>query len=110
VAPVLTSAERLGDKIKAVVSQAPSLDGAENFKYNIKNRGVVGTVRLALMGITDTFRGLIGLSPAYIKIVGILGKDLAIMELSPDEARPLQCFTHHIMHISLLCSTTLLSV
>ncbi len=107
VAAVLSSAERLGDKIKAVVSQAPSLDGTENFKHNIKNRGVVGTVRVALMGITDTLRGLIGLSPAYIKVVGIRGKELAIMELSPDEVRHVPQSSHVIHAIRLFCTPPL---
>ena len=58
--------------IKAVVSQVPHLDGRAASKRGARQRGILGTVRLAILAISDIMRSFLGLQPIYIRIAGNL--------------------------------------
>ncbi len=75
----------MGHKVRAIVSQAPSLDGLANIMFIMRQRGVVASMRIALMGLTDMCRGLFGLSPAYIRMFGKEKTGFPVLELSADE-------------------------
>jgi len=73
---VLTSTSRLlsedketSESIKCLISQVPHLDGRAASLRSIKQRGFVGSLRVALIAILDFTRAAFGLSPAYVKIV-----------------------------------------
>jgi len=74
--------------IRAVVSQSPHLDGRINRKKNIApppvGRGLIGALKLTRAALADMFRTAVGLSPAYVPIVGPLGS-VSLMPLPPDE-------------------------
>jgi len=82
---VIEAAAALGDKVKAVVSQAPTLDGRQNTIFNMRNRGILASLRLVLNGLTDLSRRAIGLSTLYLPIVGLKGRDIALMEVDQKE-------------------------
>lgn len=80
---LVSAAELQHQSVKCILSQVPHLDGGIASKIGMQKRGVFGTLRLAYAGIADSLRGLLGLSPFYIKIAGVPG-ELAFMML--DEA------------------------
>jgi pimeloyl-ACP methyl ester carboxylesterase len=63
---------RKNSAIKAIVSQVPHLDGKVASKRGARQRGILGTVRLAILAISDMIRARLGLEPIYIRIVGNL--------------------------------------
>ena len=58
--------------IKAVISQVPHLDGRAASKRGARQRGILGTVRLAILALSDIMRSFFGLQPIYIRIAGDL--------------------------------------
>lgn len=91
---MLTAGARLGNTVKAIISQAPSLDGMTNLMLIMKQRGLVTSVRMVFMGMTDMCRGLFGLNPAYVPMFGRERHGFAILELSPDEVHgPISVFS-----------------
>lgn len=71
--------------IKAVISQVPHLDGRAASKRSAVKRGVLGTVRMAILALSDIVRSYLpGMSPVFVKIVGTT-KETAYMNLSPTE-------------------------
>ena len=58
--------------IKAVVSQVPHLDGRAASKRGARQRGILGTFRLAILALSDIMRSFFGLEPIYIRIAGNL--------------------------------------
>lgn len=81
---VVLAASRLGDKVRAVISQAPTLDGKANLAFNIKNRGVASTMRIVFSGVVDYLRNFCGLPSAYITLADLPGT-LAVMTISQKE-------------------------
>lgn len=67
---VLKVASEYKDGIKAVISQVPNLDGKQASKRGIKERGILGSIRVAILSLTDMLFATLGLSPIYVKIVG----------------------------------------
>mmetsp|Transcript_40630 Transcript_40630/g.99808 ORF Transcript_40630/g.99808 Transcript_40630/m.99808 type:complete len:406 (+) Transcript_40630:124-1341(+) len=83
---VLTAAALLRDHVRAVISQSPSLDGQASFELNLEKLGTKRAARMLFAAITDQLRGWLGLTPAYVKILGEEGKDmLSVMTVSPQE-------------------------
>jgi pimeloyl-ACP methyl ester carboxylesterase len=78
---VIMAAEKLGDAVKCVVSQVPHMSGRDASKRAISQRGVLGTLKLAVLIIADYARNMLGLTPLYIKIVGSVG-EISYMALS----------------------------
>lgn len=89
---VVQVANELNGSIRSVISQVPHLDGKAASVRGIKQRGTIGTIRVAVLAITDYVFGFIGLQPIYVKIVGSFN-DVAYMMLS-DEHKALYFAKH----------------
>lgn len=85
---VLVAAARAAPEvtIKAIMSQVPHLSGIEASKTSLKQRGLWGAVRLLMVGLHDSLRSRLGLSAAYIRLVGRPGQ-LVFMQLSEEQER-----------------------
>mmetsp|Transcript_6822 Transcript_6822/g.15093 ORF Transcript_6822/g.15093 Transcript_6822/m.15093 type:complete len:428 (-) Transcript_6822:260-1543(-) len=81
---VIVTAAKYRAAISAVVSQVPHLSGVEASKLGMSRRGLLGGLRLLAAGLHDRLRGLVGRSPAYVRLVGRPG-DLAFMLLHEEE-------------------------
>lgn len=66
---VITTAAR-DDRIACVVAQCPGVDGRAAAKAAFRNFGIRYMLRMVMNGQRDYFRGLLGLSPHKIPIVG----------------------------------------
>jgi len=83
---VIQAAAKLQDRVKAVISVVPMLDGRHNLWYSMESRGVFGSLRLLLCGVTDMVRGVLGMSPAYVPIIGLKDKhQFAVIEAAKSE-------------------------
>jgi pimeloyl-ACP methyl ester carboxylesterase len=67
----LVIASELGPtRIKSVISHVPHLDGREASKKAISQRGILKTIRIIILSISDFILShFLGLSPIYVKIV-----------------------------------------
>lgn len=83
---VLVVGNEMQDKVKAIISQIPNLDGKAASKRGIVTRGFFGTLQLGVAAIIDTLLDVFGLPPLYIKIVGVKG-DLCYMTLTEPEMK-----------------------
>jgi cephalosporin-C deacetylase-like acetyl esterase len=70
--------------VKAIVSQVPHLDGKNASKRALLTRGVVKTLKTAVVSLTDIVRWGLGLLPLYVKIAGTT-TDLSFMTMTQDE-------------------------
>lgn len=53
---VVLAAAQLQGRVKAIVTQAASLDGVRNVMFNLEKRGVWGVLRILLAALTDIAR------------------------------------------------------
>lgn len=85
---VLTAAHALKpNAIRGVISQVAHLDGIAATQCAIKQRGVVGTIRVLSLALADfVMSQLLGFSPIYIKIAGNLN-ETAYMSLSDEDLK-----------------------
>ena len=73
--------------IKGVIAQVPHLDGRKASTAAIVHRGMIGTLRIAILCFFDTVLSfMLDNSPFYVKIVG-LKNETAYMILTPDEMK-----------------------
>eukprot|EP01038_Epipyxis_sp_PR26KG_P005283 gene5283-7344_t len=72
------------DSVKCIISQVPHLNGKAASKRGIKDRGLVGSLKVAILSISDLLRSFLGLDPIYVKIAG-KKTDVAYMMLTDDE-------------------------
>eukprot|EP01034_Spumella_vulgaris_P032850 gene32850-40550_t len=81
---VLKVAADLGPSmVKAIISQVPHLDGKAASKRGIADRGVVGTLKVAMLASADYLLShVLGFEPIYVKISG-LKSEVAYMPLTP---------------------------
>ena len=66
---VITTAAR-DHRIACVVAQCPGVDGRASAKHALETMGIKYLLRMVMHGQRDYFRGLLGLSPHTIPIVG----------------------------------------
>ncbi|CAN0106617.1 unnamed protein product [Ascophyllum nodosum] len=73
------------ESIRAVISQTPHLDGRAASKRAIKQRGTMGTLKMAAATLGDGLRGLLGMQARYVSVVGCEGDGkVALMTLSQE--------------------------
>ncbi len=82
---VLKVAQDLGPSIiRCVISQVPHLDGRLASRRGIVQRGVLGTLRVAVLAAADVVSQTLGLPPVYVKIAGS-SSEVAYMMLSAEQ-------------------------
>ncbi|GAX72550.1 hypothetical protein CEUSTIGMA_g6.t1 [Chlamydomonas eustigma] len=81
---LVAAAAHQNHSISAVISQIPLLSGRAASRAALATRGVVGTLKTAVLAVHDVARSLLGLSPVYIRIVGKTD-ELALMQLPVEE-------------------------
>ncbi|GLC44875.1 hypothetical protein PLESTF_000463600 [Pleodorina starrii] len=87
---VLSTAASLGpDRVKVVVANEPYLQAQRAVAKLIQERGVLPMARALAAAMNDKVRGLLGLPPAYIKLIGGPG-ELALLQLSEEEMAQVQ--------------------
>jgi len=79
-------ASKLKDKgfLKGIVAQVPHLDGKAASLRGIKSRGLLDTLRLLCISVSDIIRGILGFSPLYVKIAG-LANETAYMPMTEQD-------------------------
>lgn len=70
--------------VKAIISQAPHLDGRAASKRVIKDRGLLGTIRTACLALGDMILSQLGYATLYIKIAGKKG-EIAYMTMTEEQ-------------------------
>ncbi|KXZ53858.1 hypothetical protein GPECTOR_6g776 [Gonium pectorale] len=87
---VLTTAAALGlQRVKAVVANEPYLQAQSAVAKLIRERGMLPLARAITAAVNDKVRGLLGLPPAYIKLIGTKG-ELSLLQLSEEEMSHVQ--------------------
>ncbi|KAG2433156.1 hypothetical protein HYH02_012700 [Chlamydomonas schloesseri] len=87
---VLATAAALGPgRVKAVVANEPYLQAQAAVAKLLRERGAVSIARAMAAAVNDKVRGLLGLPPAYIKLVGRTG-ELALLQLNDEEWAQIQ--------------------
>ncbi|GFR51775.1 hypothetical protein Agub_g14230 [Astrephomene gubernaculifera] len=87
---VLCTAAALGpDKVAAVVANEPYLQAQKAVSKLIQERGVLPMARVVAAAMNDKVRSLLGLPPAYIKLVGGAG-ELSLLQLGEEELAHVQ--------------------
>ncbi|GIM14904.1 hypothetical protein Vretimale_17750, partial [Volvox reticuliferus] len=87
---VLCTAASLGpDRVKVVIANEPYLQAQRAVTQLIQERGVLPLARALAVAMNDKVRGLLGLPPAYIKLIGRKG-ELALLQLSDEEMEQVQ--------------------
>ena len=66
------------------IMQVPHLSGLEATKASIRNRGLLGAIRIFLAGLHDRARAAAGLPAAYLRVAGTPGSN-SFMELEQNE-------------------------
>ncbi len=64
--------------------QVPHLSGLEATKASIKNRGLLGAIRIFLAGLHDRARAAVNPPAAYLRVAGTPGSN-SFMELEQEE-------------------------
>lgn len=78
---VLKVANEVGGVVKAVISQSPFLSGRNMSKKGIKERGILGSLRVLSLSLLDFILSTAKLDAVYVRIVGSPGQ-VAYMTLS----------------------------
>ncbi|PNH08422.1 hypothetical protein TSOC_005011 [Tetrabaena socialis] len=85
---VLATAAALGpERVKAVVANEPYLQATRAAAKLVQERGVLPLARAFAVAMNDKLRGMLGLPPAYIKLIGGKG-ELSLLQLSDEVQRP----------------------
>jgi alpha-beta hydrolase superfamily lysophospholipase len=71
-----------GEQLAAIIAQVPHISGPAAVRATISTAGIVGALRVTLVGARDVLRVLLRRQPAYIASVGLPGQ-VAVMT-SPD--------------------------